>query len=146
MAPRGFGGPLYILPFDHRGSFKSGMFGWHGVLTSVQIEEVAQAKRVIQERFLHAVASGIDKDSSGILVDEQFGAAILQDSRSTRLSNIGFAVGRTDFWNPLLDWRDGKASTQMTVDAVAHRFESFIALFEGARADRERRSAVPPRS
>jgi myo-inositol catabolism protein IolC len=146
MAPRGFGGPLYILPFDHRGSFKSGMFGWHGVLTSVQIEEVAQAKRVIQERFLHAVASGIHKDSSGILVDEQFGATILQDSRSTRLSNIGFAVGRTDFWNPLLDWRDGKASTQMTVDAVAHRFESFIALFEGERADRERRSAVPPRS
>jgi hypothetical protein len=26
--PRGFTQPLYILPFDHRGSFVSGMFGW----------------------------------------------------------------------------------------------------------------------
>jgi len=43
MAPRGFAGPLYLLPFDHRGSFKSGLFGWHGVLTSAQIEEVAAA-------------------------------------------------------------------------------------------------------
>jgi myo-inositol catabolism protein IolC len=59
---------------------------------------------------------------------------------------IGFAVGRTDFWNPLLDWRDGKASTQMTIDAVAHQFETFVALFEGVRAERERRSAVLPRT
>jgi len=317
MAPRGFAGPLYLLPFDHRGSFKSGLFGWHGVLTSAQIEEVAQAKRVIYEGFLQAVASGVDKDSAGILVDEQFGATILEDARARgyqtacpveksgqqefdfeygdafanhierfdptfckvlvrynpegdsamnrrqaarlrglseylrkasrsrfmfellvppeaqqlksahndkstydkelrpalmvrtieELQNagvepdvwklegldrredcrslvqvarregrddvgciilgrgeneekvhewlttaasvegfIGFAVGRTDFWNPLLDWRDGKASTQMTIDAVAHQFETFVALFEGVRAERERRSAVLPRT
>ena len=27
---RGFDRPLYILPFDHRGSFETGMFGWKG--------------------------------------------------------------------------------------------------------------------
>lgn len=27
MTPRGFNQPLYILPFDHRGSFQKKMFG-----------------------------------------------------------------------------------------------------------------------
>jgi len=30
----------------------------------------------------HAVASGVDKEKAGILVDEQFGAAILRDART----------------------------------------------------------------
>ena len=29
----GFDKPLYILPFDHRGSFQTKMFGWKGTLT-----------------------------------------------------------------------------------------------------------------
>jgi len=29
-----------------------------------------------------AVASGVDKEKAGILVDEQFGAAILRDART----------------------------------------------------------------
>jgi 5-dehydro-2-deoxygluconokinase len=28
MKTVGFDKPLYILPFDHRGSFQSKMFGW----------------------------------------------------------------------------------------------------------------------
>ena len=30
----GFDCPLYLLPFDHRGSFETGLFGWKGGLTS----------------------------------------------------------------------------------------------------------------
>lgn len=30
MRSRGSDKPLYILPFDHRGSFETGMFGWRG--------------------------------------------------------------------------------------------------------------------
>ena len=30
----GFDKPLYVLPFDHRGSFQTKMFGWKGTLTS----------------------------------------------------------------------------------------------------------------
>jgi hypothetical protein len=30
MKTIGFDRPLYILPFDHRGSFEKKMFGWHG--------------------------------------------------------------------------------------------------------------------
>ena len=29
----GYDQPLYILPFDHRGTFQKNMFGWTGTLT-----------------------------------------------------------------------------------------------------------------
>jgi len=32
MKTRGFDKPLYVQPFDHRGSFETGMFGWKGAL------------------------------------------------------------------------------------------------------------------
>lgn len=78
----GFNVPLYILPFDHRGSFETKMFGWTGDLTVEQTAEIAAAKRVIYEGFLSAVAAGVPKERAGILVDEQFGAAILRDAQA----------------------------------------------------------------
>jgi 5-dehydro-2-deoxygluconokinase len=80
MTTLGFNQPLYILPFDHRGSFQEKMFGWHGKLTPEQTAEIAGAKRVIYDAFLEAVHTGVPKDKAGILVDEQFGAAILRDA------------------------------------------------------------------
>jgi 5-dehydro-2-deoxygluconokinase len=81
MKSLGFDKPLYILPFDHRGSFQKKMFGWDGTLTPQQTEEIAAAKRVIYDAFKLAVESGVPRDKAGILVDEQFGAAILRDAR-----------------------------------------------------------------
>ncbi len=46
---------------------------------------------------------------------------------------IGFAVGRTDFWDPLVAWRGGKMTRDQASNAVAQRYEEFVALFEGAR-------------
>ena len=80
MKTLGFDKPLYILPFDHRGSFQKKMFGWDGDLTPQQTAEIAAAKRVIYDAFKSAVQSGVPKDKAGILVDEQFGAAILRDA------------------------------------------------------------------
>jgi 5-dehydro-2-deoxygluconokinase len=77
----GFDEPLYVQPFDHRGSFQSKMFGWHGPLNAEQTAEISSAKQVIYEGFLAAVArGGVAKDKAAILVDEQFGAAILRDA------------------------------------------------------------------
>jgi myo-inositol catabolism protein IolC len=73
----GFDKPLYIQPFDHRGSFQTKMFGWKGKLTTEQTAEIAAAKQVIYDGFKAAVAAGVPKEKTGILVDEQFGAAIL---------------------------------------------------------------------
>ncbi len=76
----GYDRPLYILPFDHRGSFQSKMFGWKGNLTPEQTAEIASTKQVIYDAFKAALAGGVPKDKAGILVDEQFGAAILRDA------------------------------------------------------------------
>jgi myo-inositol catabolism protein IolC len=78
--PRGFDGPLYVLPFDHRGSFETGMFGWHGALDAGQTAQIAAAKQVIYDGFKAAIAGGVSREKSAILVDEQFGAAILRDA------------------------------------------------------------------
>lgn len=80
MKARGFDKPLYIQPFDHRGSFETGMFGWKGALTPEQTAQIAATKQVIYDGFKAAVAAGVPKEKAGILVDEQFGAAILRDA------------------------------------------------------------------
>ena len=80
--PRGWDHPLYILPFDHRGSFETTMFGWKGDLDAAQTAEIAAAKRVIFDGFKAAIAGGVPKAKAGILVDEQFGAVILRDAKA----------------------------------------------------------------
>ncbi|HWE86106.1 MAG TPA: DUF2090 domain-containing protein [Terracidiphilus sp.] len=82
MSPRGFEHPLYILPFDHRGSFETGMFGWHGDLTADQTAQIAAAKQVIYDGFKDAIEQGVPVANAGLLVDEQFGADILRDASS----------------------------------------------------------------
>lgn len=82
MKTHGYDRPLYVLPFDHRGSFVTGMFGWKGALTAEQTAQIAAAKQVIYDGFKTAVAAGVPKEKAGILVDEQFGAAILRDAKA----------------------------------------------------------------
>ncbi len=76
----GFDQPLYFLPFDQRESFQTKMFGWEGALSAAQTAEIAAAKQVIYDGFQAAVAGGAPKEYAAILVDEQFGAAILRDA------------------------------------------------------------------
>jgi 5-dehydro-2-deoxygluconokinase len=80
MKSPGFDKPLYILPFDHRGSFQTKMFGWKGTLTAGQTAEIAAAKQVIYDGFKAAIQDGVPEQKAGILTDEQFGSAILRDA------------------------------------------------------------------
>ena len=80
--PRGYDHPLYILPFDHRSSLQSKMFGWKSPLSEAQTAAIAAAKEVVYDGFLDALADGVTRQKAGILVDEQFGAAILRDAKS----------------------------------------------------------------
>jgi 5-dehydro-2-deoxygluconokinase len=77
----GYDKPLYVLPFDHRATFSKTMFGWQGPLSAEQTAKITALKQVIFDAFQDAVAGGVRKDRAGILVDEQFGAAILRDAR-----------------------------------------------------------------
>jgi myo-inositol catabolism protein IolC len=70
----GYDGKLYILAFDHRGSFQKKMFGIQGDPTPEQVETISDAKHLIFEGMLKAVEAGVDPGVTGVLVDEQFGA------------------------------------------------------------------------
>jgi myo-inositol catabolism protein IolC len=76
----GYNKPLYILPYDHRSSFEKGLYGWSGALSAEQTERIAKTKEVIYDAFKLALTKGLARERAGILVDEQFGAAILRDA------------------------------------------------------------------
>ena len=81
MSAVGYNEPLYILPFDHRGSFQTKMFGLSGRLSPDQTAEIASTKQIIYDGFKAALQAGVGKQKAGILVDEEFGSAILRDAR-----------------------------------------------------------------
>jgi 5-dehydro-2-deoxygluconokinase len=76
----GYDQPLYVLPFDHRGTFQKNMFGWSGSLSAEQTAKIAAMKQVIYDGLKEALAGGVPPAKAGILVDEQFGADILRDA------------------------------------------------------------------
>ena len=78
----GYDQPLYILPFDHRHSFVTGVFHWQEPLAPEQVAEIVASKQVIYDGFKAAVDEGIPHNRAGILVDEQFGAAILREAQT----------------------------------------------------------------
>jgi 5-dehydro-2-deoxygluconokinase len=80
MKATGFDGLLYVLPFDHRASFETKMFGLEAPPTPEETAKIADAKRVIYDGFLSAIARGLPSRDACVLVDEQFGAAILRDA------------------------------------------------------------------
>jgi 5-dehydro-2-deoxygluconokinase len=47
---------------------------------------------------------------------------------------IGFAVGRTDFWQPLVDWRAGTSTRDEARAEIARRYREFVDLFEKGAA------------
>jgi myo-inositol catabolism protein IolC len=77
---RGYSHPLYLLPFDHRQSYITGMFHFTTPLTAGEHRVVAGSKHVIYDGFRQALVDGVPAARAGILVDEEFGADILRDA------------------------------------------------------------------
>jgi myo-inositol catabolism protein IolC len=69
----GYDGILYILAFDHRGSFQKKMFGIEGDPSEEETARISDAKHLIFEGMLRAVEQGAEPRVTGVLVDEQFG-------------------------------------------------------------------------
>jgi 5-dehydro-2-deoxygluconokinase len=68
----GYDRRLYILAFDHRGSFTK-RFGIEGEPTPEETERIADGKHLIFEGLEAALSRGADPSVTGALVDEQFG-------------------------------------------------------------------------
>jgi myo-inositol catabolism protein IolC len=72
----GYDGKLYILAFDHRGSFQKKMFGIEGDPTPEETAKISDAKHLIFEGLKKATEDGAEAGVTGALVDEQFGGDI----------------------------------------------------------------------
>src|SRR4029077_7144797 len=70
----GYDRPLYILAFDHRGSFQKKFFGVTGEPNDEETARISDAKRVIYEGAKRALDEGVDAQPAGALVADQFGA------------------------------------------------------------------------
>ena len=82
----GYDKPLYVLAFDHRGSFQKKFFGVQGEPDAQETARIADAKTLIFEGALRALDEGVDRTSAGILVDEQFGADIVRRAKADGLT------------------------------------------------------------
>jgi myo-inositol catabolism protein IolC len=81
----GYEGKLYILAFDHRGSFTKKMFGIGGDPTAEETARIVDSKQLIYEGMAIAVDRGVDAEAAGVLVDEQFGGDVPQEAKSKGL-------------------------------------------------------------
>ena len=77
---------LYILAFDHRGSFQKKMFGIDGEPSPEERETISSAKSLIYEGLEKALELGCDPRSTGALVDEEFGADVARKARARGLT------------------------------------------------------------
>ena len=81
----GYDDKLYILAFDHRGSFQKKFFGIEGEPDPEQTAIIADAKHLIFEGMLQAVGAGAEPGTAGVLVDEQFGSTVPEQARERGL-------------------------------------------------------------
>ncbi len=81
----GYDQPLFVQPFDHRGSFIRSFFKASGTPAidpeTDRFTPVSAAKALIYRGLLRAIEDGVPKEQVGILVDAQFGAPILADAQ-----------------------------------------------------------------
>ncbi len=83
----GYTKDLFILPFDHRGSFQAKLFGVKDrEPTAEETKLISSYKKIIYEGFLKAIADGVPSDKAGILVDEQFGTELIRDAQKRGFS------------------------------------------------------------
>lgn len=83
------GRQLYMLSFDHRGSFKKDLMRIPGEPTDDERRRISALKMLIYKGFTRAIAEGAPRASCAVLVDEEFGAGI---ARSARRANLMLAM------------------------------------------------------
>lgn len=85
----GYNKPLYILAFDHRGTFAKQIFGVEmEQLDEDQKVQIKEFKQIIYDGFKDALSKGVPKEHAAILVDEDFGDSILTDAKMNGFMTI----------------------------------------------------------
>ena len=89
----GFQGSLYILAFDHRGSFRKKL-GVGSDPTPEEQRKVSDAKALIFEGFQHALSEGAPREAAGMLVDDEYGDEVARKASAEGL-NLAMPVEKS---------------------------------------------------
>src|SRR5262249_34604128 len=135
----GYDRDLYLLAFDHRGSFQKQLLGITGVPTPEQTARISDTKALIFEGFVEAHAKGHLGEGAGILVDEQFGTSVAKRAKEMGivLAMPAEASGREEF-----DFEYG-ADFGRHIEAFDPTFTKVLVRYnpDGDRAMNERQTA-----
>lgn len=77
----GYDKPLYLMAFDHRGSFSHDLFGATEPVAPEVREGIVTVKEIIFDGHVQALAAGAPADACGVLVDEEFGAGVARRAK-----------------------------------------------------------------
>lgn len=100
----GYDGTLFILAFDHRGSFKR-MFDVSSDPTEEEYAQLRDAKQLVWEGFQRALDKGAPSDQAGILVDEEMGAEIAREAAER---GVQFAMPVEASGKPVFEFEYGE--------------------------------------
>ncbi|MFH1330168.1 MAG: DUF2090 domain-containing protein [Actinomycetota bacterium] len=102
----GYDGKLFILAFDHRGSFKKKMFGISGrEATPTEQEQLEASKSLVWEGFQAALEAGAPAAAAGVLVDEEMGTAV---ARAAKEAGVLLAVPVEKSGQDIFDFEYGE--------------------------------------
>ncbi|HVF08554.1 MAG TPA: DUF2090 domain-containing protein, partial [Actinomycetota bacterium] len=104
----GYDGTLFLLAFDHRGSFQETFFGIEGAPGPDDAARIIDAKRVIFEGLQRALTEGAPAASAGVLVDEQFGTQVANEAKQ---AGIVLAMPAEKSGQPEFDFEYGTEYT-----------------------------------
>ncbi len=82
MMTLGYDKPLYLLAFDHRGSFEQDLFGAAEPVSAEVRDGIISVKEIIFDAHVRAVAEGAPRRICGVLVDEEFGAGVARRAQA----------------------------------------------------------------
>jgi myo-inositol catabolism protein IolC len=83
--PLGYDKTLYLVAFDHRGSFEHDLFGAAEPVSDQVRDGIIKVKEIIFDSFVRALGGGAPRDACGVLVDEEFGSGVARRAKAERV-------------------------------------------------------------
>jgi 5-dehydro-2-deoxygluconokinase len=80
--PLGYDKPLYLMAFDHRGSFEKDLFGASEPVPPDVRDGIIGVKEIIYDAHVQAREAGAPPDICGVLVDEEFGTGVARRAKA----------------------------------------------------------------
>jgi myo-inositol catabolism protein IolC len=78
----GYDKTLYLMAFDHRGSFEHDLFGATEPVPPQVRDGIVSVKEIIYDGHVQALAEGAPASACGVLIDEEFGAGVARRAKA----------------------------------------------------------------